>query len=94
MYNALAMPVSKSTKEANVSFRTSNEFKALLAVVAADFGGSQTAAIEFAIRDYARRHGKSVPKTITPSSPAAGAITYDPSATPGDVIHERGADKA
>jgi hypothetical protein len=55
-----------SNKNITVSFRTREDTKGLLDTIAEDFGGNATAALEFIIRDYAKRKGikrKSSPPT-------------------------------
>ena len=54
MYTAAVMPVE--AKDQIVQFRTTRSFRRVLSAVAREFGGNQTAAIEFLVRDYARRN--------------------------------------
>jgi hypothetical protein len=48
--------VTSRQKNAPISFRASDENRRLLKAIATTLGLSQTAALEFMIRDYARRN--------------------------------------
>jgi len=73
MYTAAVMPAE--VKDQIVQFRTTRSFRRVLTAVAKEFGGNQTAAIEFLVREYARRNRLKIEDEEVPEQPDRAADT-------------------
>ncbi len=79
-YDVSVMPEPPQTKTELIQFRTTLEFKAILKVVSHEFGGSQTAALEWCVRDYFKRNRMRLPSGASLTAETKHA--YDASPAP------------